>query len=83
MSLAHGFAQTGFARFTNSPAGRVARIVAGFALIVWGYTGRAGLAGFVLMAVGLVPLVAGSLDLCLMSALLGGPISGAAVRKST
>ena len=81
MSLAQSFAQTGFARFTNSPAGRVARIVVGLGLLVWGYTLRAGAAGIPLIAVGLVPLVAGSLDLCLISALLGGPISGRRLRK--
>lgn len=82
MSLAQTFAQTGFARFINSPAGRVARIVAGLALLVWGYTQRDGVTGMVLMAAGLIPLVAGSLDWCLISALLGGPIRGAVLRKT-
>ncbi len=81
MSLAQTFAQTGFARFINSPAGRVARIVVGLGLLVWGYTLRAGGTGIVLMVVGLVPLGAGSFDLCIISPLLGGPIRGAAVRK--
>jgi len=83
VSLAQTFAQSGFARFINSPAGRVARIAAGLALFAWGYTLRAGVAGLVLMTVSLAPLVAGSLDWCLISALLGGPISGAALRKTT
>lgn len=82
MSLAQAFAKSGFARFINSPAGRVARIAGGLALLVWGYTQRASVAGIVLVAVGLVPLVAGSLDWCLISALLGGPISGAVLRQT-
>jgi hypothetical protein len=82
VSLAQTFAQTGLARFINSPAGRWARIAAGVLLGVWGYTQRGGFAGIVLMAVGLVPLLAGSLDWCLISALLGGPISGSVLRKT-
>ncbi len=81
MSLAESFAQSGFAKFINTPAGRITRIVAGLALIGWGYTQRAGTAGIVLMVVGLVPLVAGVFHLCLISALLGGPISGVRIAK--
>ena len=81
MSLAQRFAKTGFARFINSPAGRVSRVVAGLALLLWGYPERANTTGLVLMLVALVPLVAGSFDLCLISALLGGPIRGAELRK--
>jgi hypothetical protein len=35
MSVAETFGRLGFARFVNSPAGRVARVVAGLALIGW------------------------------------------------
>ena len=75
MSIAASFAQTGFARFINSPAGRAVRVIAGLALIGGGY-GMAGTGGTVLMIVGLVPLAAGIFNLCLISALLGGPLSG-------
>jgi len=81
VSLAQTFTRTSFARFINSPAGRVTRIVAGLALLVWGYTLRAGIEGKVLMVVGLIPLVAGSLDWCIISALLGGPLRGAVLRR--
>ena len=81
MSLAQSFAHTGFARFINSPAGRVARIVAGVALLAWGFVERASGTGIALMLLGLVPLLAGTLDWCLISALLGGPLSGATLRK--
>jgi hypothetical protein len=83
VKLAQSFAGSGFARFINSPAGRVARIAAGLALFAWGYTLRASGAGIVLIVVGLVPLVAGRLDWCLISALVGGPIRGAVLRKTT
>jgi hypothetical protein len=82
MSLAQSFAQTGFAKFINSTPGRVVRIVAGLALIGWGYSLGAGPAGIILVVVGLVPLAAGVFNLCLVSALLGGPISGARVAGS-
>lgn len=77
MSLAQSFAQTGFAKFINSPLGRGIRVVAGLGLIGWGYTLGAGPAGIVLVVVGLIPLGAGIFNLCLISALLGGPLSGA------
>jgi hypothetical protein len=81
MSLADSFAHTGFARFINSPAGRITRIVAGLGLIAWGYALRAGTGGIVLIVVGLIPLAAGLFNLCLISALLGGPISGSEVAR--
>lgn len=83
MSLAASFARTGFATFINSPAGRVARVVAGVGLIGWGYMQRDSTTGLVLMVVGLIPLAAGTFHLCLISALLGGPISGARITKHT
>lgn len=83
MSLAASFARTGFAKFINSPAGRVARVVAGVGLIGWGYMQRDSTTGLVLMVVGLIPLAAGTFHLCLISALLGGPISGARITKHT
>ena len=82
MSIAESFGRSGFARFINSPAGRITRIVAGIVLIGWGYTQLTTVTGLALIIVGLVPLVAGALDLCLISALLGGPISGKRIRGS-
>ena len=80
MSIAESFGRSGFARFVNSPAGRIARLVVGIGLIVWGYTQLDTGMGFVLIVIGFVPLAAGAFDLCLISALLGGPISGARIR---
>ena len=82
MSLAQSFAQSGFAQFINTPAGRIIRLIAGAVLIVWGYTQLDQTLGIVLIVVGLIPLLAGALDLCLISALLGGPLSGKKVRAS-
>jgi len=83
VSLSESFALSTFARFINSPTGRLARVVAGLALIAWGYLHRSESAGIIAMVVGLVPLTAGALDLCIISALLGGPIRGARMAKRT
>jgi len=79
MSLAESFGRTAIARFINSPTGRVLRIAVGLGLIGWGYTRRPESMGTVLMVVGLVPLAAGLFDLCLISALLGGPLKGSRI----
>jgi hypothetical protein len=81
MSIAESFGRSSFAQFVNSPAGRISRLVAGVGLVAWGYAQGGNATGLVLMAVGLVPLAAGAFDLCLISALLGGPISGARLRR--
>jgi hypothetical protein len=81
MSIAESFGRSGFSHFVNSPAGRVLRIAVGVGLVAWGYAGRGSGTGLALMVVGLVPLAAGAFDLCLISALLGGPISGARIGK--
>ena len=82
MSLAESFAQSGFAQFINTPTGRIVRILAGLGLIAWGYLQRADSAGMLLIVGGLVPLAAGVFNLCFISAMLGGPISGARIAKS-
>ncbi|MGD8278048.1 MAG: DUF2892 domain-containing protein [Gemmatimonadota bacterium] len=81
MSIAESFGRTGYAQFVNNPAGRLARIIVGAGLIAWGYVvGETG-TGITLMVIGLVPLAAGIMDWCLISALLGGPLSGSRIRK--
>jgi DUF2892 family protein len=70
------FAGSGFARFMASPAGRLVRIVAGIALIAWGLPRRAAAAGIVGIALGIVMVLAGALNYCAISALLGGPLRG-------
>jgi hypothetical protein len=74
------FAQSGLAQFLASGAGRIVRAVAGLALIWWGFSHRADAAGIVVMLVGVVPLAAGVFDFCVLSRILGGPFSGAAIR---
>jgi hypothetical protein len=72
-----------FASFMSSAAGRIARIVAGLIIIAVGvYLSLTGsiTAGVIIAIVGLVPFLAGVLDVCLFAPLFGAPLSGAAVR---
>lgn len=67
-----------FAEFMSSGVGRTLRITAGVALIILG----AALGGgwLALAVVGLVPLLAGGLDVCLFAPLFGQPMGGKTVR---
>lgn len=71
----------GFVQFMASSTGRLARVVAGIALIVIGLFVLGGTGGYVLAAVGLVPLAAGALDICLFAPLFGQPLRGTEIRK--
>lgn len=66
--------------FMASPAVRIARIVAGIALIAWGLLGLQGTTGYVVAAIGVLPVLTGSLDVCVIAPLLGAPLSGAKIR---
>ena len=63
-----------------SPTGRIVRVAAGILLIYLGVSIGTAM-GWVVVVVGLVPLSAGLLDLCFISALLGGPIRGKQIRE--
>ena len=68
----------GLSKFMASTTGRVARVIAGVALIVFG--GLLGGGWWALAVVGIVPLAAGTLDVCLLNVVSGQPLSGKAVR---
>lgn len=68
-----------FVKFMASPAGRITRVVAGIALIVWGLLGIHGAGGIVMAVVGLVPLLAGLFDFCVFAPLFGAPLSGSKI----
>ena len=81
--LGESFNRSGFSRFINSAAGRIFRFAAGVGFLVVGYTYRAHTIGVVSMVWSVFPLSAGAFDLCFISALLGGPISGKKIRGTT
>ena len=80
MSWHEAFNRSGFSRFINSPAGRVFRLVAGMGFLVVGFVYRAHALGVLSMAWSIFPLGTAALDICVISAMLGGPLSGAKIR---
>jgi hypothetical protein len=77
----NAFAKSGFAQFMSSPAGRVLRAVAGAGMIAGGLAADSD-GGKIVAAVGVVPLVAGTFDVCFLSPLFGGPFTGKAIRAA-
>ena len=75
------FNRSSFSRFLNSPAGRIFRLVAGLGFLVVGYVYRGHALGVLSMVWSVFPLSAGALDICYISALLRGPLSGAKIRS--
>ena len=68
-----------FLKFMSSSTGRLARIVAGVAIIGVGlWLGGAG--GVVVAVIGVVPLAAGAFDFCVFAPLAGKPFAGKGFR---
>jgi hypothetical protein len=74
------FNRSGLSRFISSPAGRIFRWVAGAGFLVVGYVYRDHALGVLSKVWRVLPLSFSALDLCYVSALLGGPLSGANIR---
>lgn len=63
------------AKFMASPIGRGGRVLLGLILIVAGFmVGET--AGWVISAVGLVPLALGAANICVLAPILGVPFKG-------
>ena len=71
-----------FACFMASTTGRVLRIALGLALIAYGWSRQGTTAGIVLMVVGIVPILAGVFNVCLIAPIIGAPFSGRAAREA-
>jgi|GEM_PF-208011 len=76
-----GCEMTSFFAFMASAAGRISRIAAGVVLIVVGVLLGGG--WWALEVVGLVPLAAGILDVCVFAPLFRRPFNGARLRAAT
>lgn len=72
---------TSFFAFMASTAGRVTRMAAGVVLIAVGVLLGGG--WWALAVVGLVPLAAGILDVCVFAPLFRLPFAGAGLRAAT
>lgn len=68
-----------FVKFMASPFGRIARVIAGFAIIAWGLVGIGDTNGIIVAAIGALPIFTGVLNICIVSPLLGLPLSGSRV----
>lgn len=79
MNHAVRFNRSRFGRFVNSSTGRAFRVAAGTAFLAAGLRHRHTAAWKASVLWSVLPLSAG-LDLCYVSASLGGPLRGAACR---
>jgi hypothetical protein len=75
------FNRSSFSRFLNSPAGRIFRLLAGTGFLAAGYVYRRHALGVLSMVWSVFPLTAGAFDICYISAVLGGPLSGTKIRS--
>jgi hypothetical protein len=71
-----------FAVFMASPTGRSIRVIAGLALMAWGWSMHERTTGIILMVVGLVPLLAGVFNVCLIAPIIGVPFAGKDARRA-
>jgi hypothetical protein len=80
-SLKEIFNRSGFSRFLNSPAGRIFRLAAGTGFLAIGFAYRQNVLGVLSMIWSVFPLSAGVFDICFISLILGGPLSGKKIRE--
>ena len=76
MTIGMQFARTHLAQFISSPTGRAFRIIVGLTIALLGYIQPNQTTAIALMLIGAIPFVAGVFNICLVSGLLGGPVSG-------
>lgn len=81
MKRHEAFNRSGFSKFLNNPEGRLLRFANGLGFLALGYAARRKKAGIASMIWGLLPLSAAIMDICYISALLGGPLSGKKIRS--
>ena len=72
-----------FVFFLASNTGRLVRIIGGLALVVLGRFGLSGMPALVVMLMGIVPLLAGTFDICVFAPLFGAPLSGSKIRAGS
>ncbi len=70
-----------FSKFMVSGTGRLLRIVAGLVIIYLGFAVIKKTVGDVVGIIGIIPLLAGMLDICVLAPVLGLPLSGKSIRS--
>ena len=70
-----------FFRFMVTRTGSIIRMMVGLILIVVGICWGQGTAGYIMVIIGLVPILAGIFDKCLFAALFKLPSDGSALRQ--
>jgi hypothetical protein len=66
----------GFAKFMAGPIGRGVRVLAGVLLVALGLLGMEQPAGILVAALGVVFILVGVLNVCLIAPIIGAPFSG-------
>jgi hypothetical protein len=64
----------------SNPVGRIVRIIAGIVLVLVGLLVLGGTAGIIVAVIGLVPLIAGIVDVCVFAPLFGASFYGKKIR---
>ena len=82
MRLHEVFNRTAFSKFLNRPAGRIFRLAAGTGFLLIGLLFRQKTLGLAAILWSVFPITAGVFDVCYISAILGGPFSGAKIRET-
>ncbi len=67
-----------FAKFMAGSVGRGARIIAGLILVALGLLVIKDTAGIIIAVIGVVPILAGVFNFCLIAPLINAPFSGKA-----
>jgi len=70
-----------FAQFMSTPVGRGIRVVAGLLLIALGIA-AGGVGGAILVVVGILPILTGALNVCVLAPMLRAPFSGRGMSHS-
>lgn len=65
-----------FVKLMASPFGRIIRIIAGLTIIAWGLLGIGDTNGYIVAAIGILPVLTGTFNICIVAPLLGSPLSG-------
>jgi hypothetical protein len=81
MKMYESFNRSGLSIFLNSMPGRILRLIAGIGSLAIGFVFREHILGVLSMVWGVLPLTAGLFDVCYISAVLGGPLSGKKIRS--